>query len=139
MPKYLVRRRNRFGQWVHIDTMDWEPSREHIQSSYGPGEYNIMVAEEGIRGLRNYATYGIPYSIEYVDWVREKPTVEFIESKYGQGNYFAIGYARDITPIIVSESKNDEMVKDLMLQGIGAMRKIYVIFRLTGLPYRSSW
>lgn len=135
MPKYLIRRRNRYGQWAHIETMDVPPSRDQIKWNYGPGEYNIMVAEEGIRGLQNYASYTIPYSIEYVGWTPDRPNAEYIYQQYGQGNYFVMGKAMDIKPVIVPTAE-DEMVKDLMMQGVNVMRGVYVIFRLTGVPYR---
>lgn len=94
-----------------------------------------MVAEEGIRGLQGFATYSIPYSIDIVGWEPEKPTTDFIAQKYGEGNYFIAGNASDIAPVIISEKK-DKMVEDLMWQGIPVMRKVYVIIRLTGMPYR---
>lgn len=139
MTKYLIRRTNRWGRWVHMETVDYPPSREHIETTYGPGEYSVMVAEEGVRGLQGYANYSIPYSIEIVGWSSDKPTVEYVQQKYGEGNYFIAGNATDIKPMIISrDEKKDEMVEDLMWQGIQVMRRVYVIIKLTGLPYRST-
>lgn len=141
MPKYLVRRINRYGQWVHIDTLESPPSRESIEEKWGPGEYNIMIAEEGIRGLQSYTTYAIPYTIEYVGWTPEKPDVKYLSKKFGVGNYFVIGQSADIEPVIVvskTTDKTDEMVEDFMMQGVNVMRKVYVIFRLKGIPYQES-
>lgn len=139
MPKYLIRRINRWGQWVHMETVDYPPSREHIEITYGPGEYSIMVAEEGVRGLQGYANYSIPYSIEIKGWSSDKPTIEYVQQKYGEGNYFIAGNASDIEPMIITyDGKKDEMVEDLMAQGIASMRKVYVIIKLTGIPYRST-
>ena len=139
MPKYLIRRTNRFGQWEHIDTWESPPDRDSIAQRYGPGEYSIMVAEEGIRGLQSYASYTIPFSIEYVGWTPDKPDLEYIRSRYGEGNYFVIGRAIEVESYVVytNGGKSDEMVQDLMTRGAQAMRSVYVIFRMTGLPYRS--
>jgi len=140
LPKYLIRRRNRFGQWEHIETMEYEPTRESIKSRYGPGEYNIMLAEENIRGLQNFANYSIPYSIDYVAWTSDKPNAEFIAQNYGIGSYFVIGQASDISHVIVpssvqQQSNGQKIIEDIMVQGAPVMRRVYIIFRLTDLPY----
>jgi hypothetical protein len=98
-----------------------------------------MVAEEGIRGLQNFADFSIPYTIEYVGWAPEKPDASFIAHNYGAGNYFIMGQASDIEPVIIPPSyqqpNSQKIIEDIMIQGTPVMRKVYVIFRLTGLPY----
>lgn len=140
MPKYLIRRRNRFGQWEHIETLEYEPYFDLIRARYGPGVYNVMIAEEHIRGLQHFADFTVPYQLEYVDWKPEKPDGTYIFEHYGEGNYFIVGQGSDITPITVTSPYTQppqgiHYVEDIMLQGIPVMKNVYVIFRLTGLPY----
>jgi hypothetical protein len=60
MPKYLIRRRNRWGQWVHLDTWDYEPSDYDLENKFGSGEYAILMAQEGIIGLRKVRDVNVP-------------------------------------------------------------------------------
>ena len=143
MPKYLVRRLNRFGQWEHVDTWDYQPDVNSVAQRYGPGQYHILIAEERVRGLQSFMSFTVPFAIEFVAFFPEEPNVEYIKANYPAGNYFVIGQSRKVTPIVVSsgyerDSQRNGMVLDLMTRGSQAMRSTYVLVRVTGLPYEYS-
>lgn len=144
MPKYLIRRLNRYGQWEHVDTWDYQPDRDSVAQRYGPGEYHILIAEEKVRGLQSFMSFTVPFQIEFVEFFPEEPNVDFIKANYPPGNYFVIGQSKYVKPIVVSSgyeqnAKRDGMVLDLMTRGIQAMRGVYVLIRVVGLPYQSGW
>ena len=140
MPKYLIRRTNRFGKWEHVATWEYPPDVGAVAQRYGPGEYHILVAEEKTRCLRSYLSFVVPFNIEFAELFTEEPNIEYIKSQHGPGNYFIIGQAKKITPLTVrseyeQDAQRNGMVNDLMTRGIPAMRNVYVLVRMTGLPY----
>ena len=140
MPKYLIRRTNRFGKWEHIDTWEYPPDIQSVAQRYGPGDYHILIAEEKVRGVRSYMSFVVPFNIEVVEAFTKEPDIEYIKSRHGSGNYFIISQAKNITPLIIpsgyeQDAQRNGMVNDLMTRGIPAMRSVYVLIRMTGLPY----
>lgn len=130
MPKYLIRRRNQWGRYIHLATWDYEPNQEQIQYSFGPGEYSILVAREGIIGLAKVRDIAIPWDIEYVAWVEGEPTLDYIRDNYGDGNYYVLTRCR-ITPFqMYPEGQPHDLTWQHLQDGASVMRKISIIFRV---------
>lgn len=140
MPKYLVKRRNNWGIWAHMETLEYPPSRYEIENRYGPGEYEILIAQENVIGLRHYDNFSIPWNVELTGhWIPGQPTQQWVANNLGQGYYFIIGNASFVEPVIVpspfANSQNGQQyARELMNQGSAAMRNIYVPFRVR-LPW----
>lgn len=135
MPKYLTKRRNLWGIWTHLDTVEYPPSKNDVERKYGPGEYEILMAQEGIIGLRHHDNFTIPWNIDFVEWVEGRPTAEYVKSRHGDGYYFIIGNTIVVDPVIASTGGNGlQYTKELMSQGAAVMRNIYLVFRIR-LPW----
>ncbi len=129
-PKYLIKRRNQWGQYVHLATLDYEPSYEQIESQFGPGEYSILIAREGIIGLAKAKDISVPWDIEYVEWVEGKPTIDYIRNTHGDGNYFVLTNCK-ATPFQVFPTDQDHDLAWQNLQdGANVMKRISIIFRV---------
>jgi hypothetical protein len=137
---------NRYGQWVHIDTIDlsgyllgfppplwtWE---SWLSNHYGPGKYDVAVVEEHMSGMRHHASFTIGYDLEYLEWVPEMPTPEYLNQKWLGGDYY-ICRASDVKAFAVPRQLNGgESVFDVLEQGISALTAVYLIFRVKGIPY----
>ena len=129
MPKYLIRRRNQWGQYVHLATWDFEPTDEQIASSFGPGEYNIQVAREGIIGLAKVRDVGIAWDIEYLEYVDGEPTIDYIRDKYGNGNYYVLTSCRANPFQIFPEGQPHDLTRQHLQDGASVMKTISIIFR----------
>lgn len=143
MPKYLIKRRNNWGVWVHLDTWETPPTKYDIESRYGPGEYEILIAQENVIGLRHHETFSLPWNIELMNnsWVAGQPNDQWVADNFGQGYYFIIGNAQYVRPVIIQGSyassvpeKGEQYAMDLMNQGSAVMRNIYLPFRVR-LPW----
>ncbi len=130
MPKYLIRRRNQWGQYVHLLTLDYEPTDEQIKSYFGPGDYSILVAREGIIGLARIRDVTISWEFEFVGWVEGIPTNDYLRDTYGMGNYYVLTNS-NVTPhqIFPIEQPHDLTWQHLQ-DGSTAMRNISTIFRV---------
>ena len=130
MPKYLIRRRNRFGQWVHLDTWDHEPSDYDVKSRFGAGEYEILIAQEGVIGLQRVKTITIPWKIEIKGFLYGEPTVEYIRDNYGVGNYFILKSCQAAPIQVYPEGQPSDIAWQNLQDGIGVMRTISVIVKV---------
>jgi hypothetical protein len=130
MPKYLIRRRNRWGQWVHLDTWDYEPSDYELSSRFGAGEYAILIAEEGIIGLRKVKDVSIPWDIHYLEWIYGEPTMEYIRDKWGTGNYFVLKSCQPVPYQIFPEGQPHDVTWQNLQDGAGVLRTVSIIFRV---------
>jgi hypothetical protein len=129
--RYLIRRRNRFGQWVHLATWETEPTKEDLANFFGPGNYSISIAEEGVVGLIYHGTVVVPWKLDLLGWIQGEPTLKFIEENYGPGNYFAIGEAHKIIPFqIYSQGQPHDWTWQLLQDGKDAMKDVYTIYRV---------
>jgi len=130
MPKYLTRRRNQWGQWVHLDTWNSEPSDYDIRSRFGPGEYQILMAQEGIIGLRKVRDVSIPWNIEFLEFVWGEPTVEYIREKYGTGNYYVLRSCHPVPFQIFPDGQPHDLAWQNLQDGASVMKTVSMIFRV---------
>jgi len=135
--KYLIRRMNIHGQWEHLKTITFKPLlmswETFLRSRFGPGRYNIATVEDGVPGMRNFASFNIGYDIEYLGWVPEMPSEDYISIHYGGGDYL-IGKFTEIQPFAIVRDVHGEPVWDILNQGVRAISSGYVIFRVVGIP-----
>ena len=130
MTKYLLKRRNKWGQYIHLTTLDYEPTDEQIKSYFGPGEYSILIARKGIIGLAKVRDISIPWEIEYLEEVEGEPTVEYIQENYGSGNYFLLTNCRT-TPIqVFPPDQPHDLTWQHLQDGANAMKRITIIYRV---------
>jgi hypothetical protein len=130
MPKYLIRRRNRWGQWVHLDTWDYEPSDYDLESRFGSGEYAILIAQEGIIGLRKVRDVSVPWNVEFLDWVDRELTRDEIMRTYGEGNYFVLKSCQPVPYQIFPKGLPHDLTWQHLQDGASVMRNISIIFRV---------
>ncbi|MCL5067148.1 MAG: hypothetical protein M1368_02190 [Thaumarchaeota archaeon] len=130
MPKYLLRRRNVWGQFVHLDTLPYDPGDYAIEQQYGPGEYSILVAQEGIVGLQKLRDVSIQWKVDYVAWSSTKPTLDEIREKYGVGNYFVLSNCQSTPFQVFPEGQPHDMSWKHLQEGASVMRNVWVIFRV---------
>ena len=134
MTKYLLRRRNRFGQYVHLETYDLEPTDYDIEFQFGPGEYSLLVAEEGQRGLRKLRDVSISWKIEYLGWKNGRWNGDEIEMMFGAGNYFElIGGQVNVWQRYPPE-KLPKMTWEFLQDGAPVMKNVSVLFKVE-LPW----
>lgn len=142
--RYLIRRQNRYGQWVHIDTTSTGPAlldtwKSYLRRRFGPGKYHIAVAQEGVAGLRSLEGHE---SVITVDWRHRlkdiwtsKPSWEDLVNKYGAGDYL-VARLTQVEPYFLKRNGVDEnAVGDLMDQGASAYAGSYIVIKLLGVPY----
>jgi hypothetical protein len=136
MPKYLLRRRNRYGQYVHLATYDYEPNEWQIKNDFGPGEYSILISREGVIGVRKFDDISIPWDITYVGWVDGQPTIEYLQQHYGPGSYFVLKSCQ-VNPLHVPNigQEYSKITYDMLQDGAPVMRNISIIFRVEGMPW----
>lgn len=145
MARYLIRRQNRFGQWVHVDTVSTGPAlletwEAYLERRFGPGRYSIAVAQEGVQGLRSLegqeSVISVGWRHDYMGWWDHKPTWEELVKEYGEGDYI-IARLTDIEPMALKrENMDPDAIGDILEQGASAFRGGYVIFKLKGIPFR---
>lgn len=136
MPKYLLRRRNRYGQYVHLATYEYEPTEYLIQQQFGPGVYTILISESGVRGLSKFKDVSIPWDIEYVAWMDGSPTIGDVQERYGPGSYFILNSCNvrgwHVPPLYQEYSKT---TYEFLQDGAPVMKNISIIFRVRGMPW----
>lgn len=139
--KYLIRRKNKYGQWVHIDTVQFLPFlyfgnwQAFVRDRYGPGRYHIATVEEGLAGMHGFLSFSISFDLNFLEWLPEKPTVEYLNKKYPLVKDFYICRATDVTPIAVPRNLHGgEPVWDVLEQGISALTSGYLVFEVKGIP-----
>lgn len=130
MPKYLVRRRNKWGQYVHLATWNVEPSYEELKRRFGPGDYCILIAEENVVGLSKLKDVSIQWEIEYVGWVNGIPTIDYIRENYGNGNYYVLTGCNSIPYQVFPVGEPHDMAWQHLQDGASAMKGISIIFRI---------
>lgn len=130
MPKYLVRRRNQFGQYIHLTTLDFEPTDEQINSYFGPGEYSVLIAREGIIGLAAVRNTTIPWEMDLVGWVLGIPTTDYIRDNYGEGNYYVLTNCTAVPLQVFPQAQPHDLAWQNLQDGATATRNISTIFRV---------
>jgi len=142
MVRYLIRRQNRYGNWGHIDTVEVGPRwgetwESYVGRRFGPGRYSIVVAQEGVPGLRaleGESIISVGWEHDYLGWWNHKPTWEELVERY-QGGDFIIAQLTNIEPLGHKRDNADsDTIDDILQQGASAFRGGYVVFRLKGLP-----
>lgn len=138
--KYLIRRKNKYGQWVHVDTVqllpllyfgDW---KAFVRDRYGPGRYHIATVEEGLAGMRDFMSFSIGFDLRYLEWLPEKPTVNYLKEKYPLVKDFYVCRVTNVTPIAVPRNVHgEEPVWDILEQGISALTSGYLVFEVKNL------
>lgn len=142
--RYLIRRQNRFGQWVHVDTSETGPFlfdtwEAYLRRRFGPGKYSIAVAQEGVAGLRSLPDHE---SVITVGWTHSlldiwdhKPTWEELVNKYGAGDYL-VTRLTEVEPLFLKRNGIDpNTVVDIMDQGASAFAGSYLVIKLAQIPY----
>jgi hypothetical protein len=139
---FLIRRMNKMGQWQNVGSLDYTPLlwfgwENFLRANFGPGRYNVARVEKGLSGMRDEGTFNIAYEHEYVEWVPEKPTVEYIQA-HNIGGDLIIGKLTDVNYFYVKRNDPaiEERVKDQLDQGIQGFQGGYIILRIKGLPYQ---
>lgn len=130
MAKFLIRRRNRFGQYVHLTTFDYEPDQYTLESNFGPGEYNILVSQPGIVGLQKVKDIVVPWNTDLVEVVQGKPTFEYVREKYGLGNYFVLTNCHAQPMQVFADNLPHDVAWQNLQDGISAMKNLSVIVRV---------
>ena len=130
MPKYLIRRRNRWGQWVHLATWDYEPNEYELKDRFGSGDYSILMAQEGIIGLKKVKDVSVPWDIQYLEWVDGEPTRDYIMRKWGVGNYFVLKSCKPAPHQIFPQGVPHDVTWQNLQDGASVMRNISIIFRV---------
>jgi hypothetical protein len=138
---YLIRRMNKKGYWMTIGSLDYIPRQwfgweQYLKLNYGPGRYSIGRVEQGLQGMTFVGTFIIGYDHEYVCWVPEKPTVEYLQS-HGITGDLIIAQLCNTTHFrqLRNDSLLDQQVYDQLEQGIQGFKSGWVIIRVKGLPY----
>ena len=144
MVRYLIRRQNRYGQWVHIDTIEslpllrtWE---SYLRNRHGPGTYHIAQAQEGVAGLRSLegqeSVITIEWKQQYMGMWPDEPKWEELVEKCGIGDYIIARLSDLNWRALKRNGADDSAVKDIMDQGISAFMGKYVVFKLLDVPYQ---
>lgn len=138
---YLIRRMNRMGQWQNIGTLDYIPLlwfgwENFLRANFGPGRYNVAKVEKGLPGMQDVGTFNIAYDHEFVGWVPEEPTREYITA-HNIGGDLLVARLTDVTYFYVNRDNPEieERVKDQLDQGVQGFQGGWVIIRIKGLPY----
>ena len=141
--RYLIRRQNRYGQWVHLDTLSVPPPifqtwESYIGRRFGPGRYHIAVAKEGAAGLRSLKGHE---SVIVVGWNNQlkdiwdhKPTWEELIKRYGPGDYL-VAKLTEVDPMFVTRKGiDDSVIEDYMYQGASTFAGSYIVIKLLQIP-----
>jgi hypothetical protein len=110
--------------------LESEPTDAQIELSFGPGDYEILIAREGIVGLMKVKNVSITWKIDYVGWVYGEPTFDYIRENFGVGNYFVLKSC-DVTPFQVfpTDQPHDFAWQHLQ-DGASVMKNISIIFKI---------
>lgn len=113
-----------------MSTWDYEPSDEQVKSDFGPGDYTVLMAKEGIVGLSKVRDITIPWEIEYVEWVGGTPTTEYVRDKHGDGNYFILTSCKIAPQQIFPIGQPHDVTWQHLQDGANVMKRISIIFRV---------
>lgn len=127
---------------VHVDTVLTPPVSEDVVKKYGFGEFNIVSAEDGVKGLKPFASWILTPHVEFVTWAAEgtvaaSDPLKIIDPQTWQhGDYYICKVAK-ADPVVVHAAGEEEEAKrhfaELQLASTGL--KGYVIFRvIAGSP-----
>jgi hypothetical protein len=130
MTKYLIRRRNEFGQYIHLATWDIEPTDSQMESYFGPGDYTILTANEGLIGLRKLRDVTIAWKVDFLGWTDGMPTTEYIQQNYGEGNYYVLTNCEAKPFQIFPQNQPHDLAWQNLIEGASAMKGISIIFRV---------
>jgi hypothetical protein len=130
MTKYLIRRRNAWGQYVHLATWDYDYGDNSIEQQFGPGEYSILIAEEGVVGLHKLRDVTVQWRVDLVGWSPTKPTLEELETKYGLGNYFVLSNCQTLPMQVFPSGQPHDVAWQHLQEGASVMRSVWTIFRV---------
>lgn len=142
MTQYLIRKRNQFGHIVHVDTSPVAPTPQSLVQQYGFGLFNIVTAENGVKGLKPFATWVLAPHVEIVRWVpheteaAKNPQALIDPQTYQTGDYYVVQVSK-AEPVVVHESGDAEAAKQRVreLNLAAPALQGYVIFRiLAGSP-----
>jgi hypothetical protein len=91
---------------------------------------------QGLRSLEGQESIiTIGYDHEYMGWWDHRPTGKELFKEYGPGDYF-VAKLSDLEPVAAERKNLDQnVVWDILEQGISAMTAGYVVFRLKGVPF----
>lgn len=146
MVRYLIKRQNRFGYWVHIDTIQALPflaTWDNYLRRYGPGRYMILVAQEGQPGLKVLEDQPylitVPARFEIPDpsnnfWAHE-PTWEELVQTYGAGDY-VVAKLSDLKSLILERGTNidNNILQEIVNEATDSIRGGFIVFRLFDIP-----
>jgi len=133
VPKYLLRRRNRMGQYVHLGTYEWEPNDNEIEGWFGPGQYTILMADEGQRGLKKVRDVTVQWKIEFINWKDgrwTKDDIDKVAEKWGAGNFFEISGCKVHTWQRYPTQELPKLTWEFLQDGVVAMKNISVLFKV---------
>jgi hypothetical protein len=113
-----------------LATWDYEPTKEQVEFSFGPGDYEILIAREGVIGLMKVKDVSIMWTIEYVGWVNGEPKVDYIKDNYGIGNYFVLTNCKATPFQIFPTGQPHDLAWQHLQDGATTMSSVSIIFRV---------
>jgi hypothetical protein len=113
-----------------LDTWDYEPMDYDIKSKFGSGEYEILIAQEGVIGLQRLKSVSIPWEIEIVGSLFGVPTVDYIRDNYGEGNYYILKSCQPNPIQIYPEGQPRDTTWQNLQDGAGVMRNLSIIAKV---------
>jgi hypothetical protein len=137
LTQYLIRKRNQFGHIVHVDTVPGPPTPQSLVQQYGFGLFNIVTAEDGVKGLKPFATWVLGPHVEFVQWVPHEteaaryPKALIDPQTYPVGDYYVVQVSR-AEPVVVHASGDAEAAKQRVQELTLAAPALqgYIIFRI---------
>ena len=144
MTRYLIKRQNRYGHWIHIDTIKTIPKSSTWESylkKYGPGKYMVLVAAEKVRGLRMLDGGSIKKVAPEFELLTDptiwtgKPDKDDLVKAYGKGDYL-VAKLTEVEPIMRdrSDKVDHNVISDMVWQAADSFRGAYVVYRLLDIP-----
>lgn len=129
--KYLLRRRNRFGQYAHLDTLAQAPDEDWIARRYGPGTYEIYRAEDGVVGQSKVAEINVSWQLDYVEVLNGQPTLEYIREKHGVGNYMVVTGGKATPFQVFPEGSAHDATWEMLQDGAPVITQSSIVFRVS--------
>jgi hypothetical protein len=86
--------------------------------------------------MNKEGTFNIGYNHEFVEWVPEQPTEEYMHARHITGDLI-VARLSDTSYFYCprDDAASNERVIDQLEQGIQGFQGGWVIFRINGLPY----
>jgi len=102
-----------------------------IEQYFGPGEYTILFAQEGVVGLQKFRDVSIQWKVDVLGWFPVEPTLDEIRNRWGVGNYFVLSNCHSKPVQIFPEGQPHDLTWQNLQEGAGVMRNIWIVFRVT--------